>query len=203
MGESQLLLGRDLQEREGSPPNELDVRAQDSARRDGRLRVYAREWSFYVFTCTAMSAAKSTPMSRKKSSESSNSCLKTSRHIPAFDKRVESPRQGICFTSSGIDLHKVPDDLREAWAQADGRGFDKCCVFDCLVNLHKIKELLCIHHAVHPAATGGSNSPSIKRVVMSEGEPRESQAVIQRVKQEIGRLSEQQTAAQKWAHLWA
>ena len=44
LGKSQLLLGRDLQEREGSSPNELDVRAQDSARRDGRLRVYAREW---------------------------------------------------------------------------------------------------------------------------------------------------------------
>jgi hypothetical protein len=36
---------------------------------------------------------------------------------------------------------------------------------------------------------------------MSDGEPREDQAVIQRVKEEIGRLSEQQTAAEKMAAL--
>jgi hypothetical protein len=36
---------------------------------------------------------------------------------------------------------------------------------------------------------------------MSDGEPRESQTVIQRVKEEIGRLSEQQTAAGKIAAL--
>jgi hypothetical protein len=39
LGESELLLGRNLQERQGSSQREHDVRTQDSAGRDGCLRV--------------------------------------------------------------------------------------------------------------------------------------------------------------------
>src|SRR5579864_2024010 len=38
LGESELLLGRDLQERQGASGNEHDVRTQDSPGRDGCIR---------------------------------------------------------------------------------------------------------------------------------------------------------------------
>ena len=46
LGESELLLGRDLQERQGASGNEHDVRAQDSTGRDGCFRIPTCQLAF-------------------------------------------------------------------------------------------------------------------------------------------------------------
>jgi hypothetical protein len=58
LGQSELLLGSDLQECQGASQRQHDVRAQDSTCGDGSLRAPTGHWTFFWFN--AMSAVTNT-----------------------------------------------------------------------------------------------------------------------------------------------